>query len=152
MAPSNSPRVQRHRCGLWCPSGAALRQAAFGLRPSAFAQAVGLWVCGSEVGGWFRGEVGLASQGVARKNKSHWPGLLKRYLVALLKHVAFSIEIKRNHHLQGNVQVYTVRIPVGQKMRQGEQRQKVELVNLLFQVGVRQKAELCKALIFFSSF
>ena len=31
---------------------------------------------------------------------------------AHLKHVVFSTKIKENHHLQGNVQVYNVRIPV----------------------------------------
>ena len=39
-------------------------------------------------------------------------GLLKRSPFGNpLKHVAFSTQIEGNHHLQGNVQVYNVRIP-----------------------------------------
>ena len=40
----------------------------------------------------------------------HKLGSLKDTFCNHLKHVAFSIKIKGNHHLQGNVQVYNVRI------------------------------------------
>ena len=39
-----------------------------------------------------------------------YSGLLKRYMLPI-SNMAFSTKIKGNHHLQGNVQVYNVRIP-----------------------------------------
>ena len=45
------------------------------------------------------------------------------------KHVAFSTQVKGNHHLQGNVQVYNVRIPVTgtpTKLTGGGDHQKME--------------------------
>ena len=42
-----------------------------------------------------------------------WQGSLKDTFCNHLKHVAFfNTKTKGNHHLQGNVQVYNVRIPV----------------------------------------
>ena len=39
-------------------------------------------------------------------------GLLKRYILPILKHDFFNTKIEGHHHLQGNVQVYNVRIPL----------------------------------------
>ena len=46
-------------------------------------------------------------------NTFHCPGLLKRYMLQPFEPCFFfNTKIKRNHHLQGNAQVYNVRIPV----------------------------------------
>ena len=70
-----------------------------------------------------------SSPGATRVPWCFVQGSLKETFCNYLKHVAFFQQIKGNHHLQGNVQVYNVRIPVVPPgFRELNKNQKVMLV------------------------
>ena len=72
------------------------------------------------------------------KNRSYMAGLLKRYVLQPFE-TWLSTKIKGKHHVQGNVQVYNVRIPDGATgvLEKGSRRVTNDLADSMSKYQVR---------------